>query len=165
MLKRKGRYIDGRSAGFFNSVTSEYIDVKGNYIILYPIDYQKSELVNRKESIYRELPFKQFTKAYQIQCDVEYIDRDLQSNDDVTFEYDSDIVCYVQKDLLERKNISFALDDVVSFGGQFYEVSNVDNSKRFQNSPFFNFAYAITCNNKRLSQTEVELLSDIEIVF
>lgn len=162
MKKRTGRFITPEAVGFFDSIVREITDIGGNFVIWYPIDNMQSSASN-KASIYREQPFKTVNRAVQIPCSVEYRDRDIQNKNNAYYEYESDIVVYFHKQILKEKDVTIREDDILTFGDSFFEVFNIDDSKRYHNSPFHVHTITVFANTKRLDSSLKNLISDIEI--
>lgn len=159
---REGRYVDRRAEGFFESINSELLYIRGIYIIWYPYSFQDSSNPEGYD-IYREKALKQFSKAYQIPCSVEYRGADLSPNENLVFEKDADIEVFVSKKLVASFNMAFKEDDIICYGDDFFNITNVSDSRVLYDHPMRKNSVVLNGKRTRMNNSQYQLLTSDEL--
>jgi len=163
-MATRGRYIDERTARFFNSVSEELTDIKGQSFILYPLLSNITKTVDsRYSTIYKETPKKRYGMGVSIPANIEINKKITEPFEEAKFESKTSIMVQVSRERLKLLDVMVNEGDVVAFQRMFFEVSTIDDTRTIMGSPEFKFSIDFEAIQIRIDKSKMEFEMDIEV--
>lgn len=158
----RGRFINPRTAGFYNHISKEYMDQMGQSLIYYQVDAQRTDLSD-KNSIYRESTEKIYKNAVRLQAVIDMAPKQYENLNDIGKELITHMDAHFNIHDLKECSVFPSIGDIVSFQEVFYEIYDGDDSAMLHGSPEFKHQFTINCKDTRISDYEIQLLNDLEV--
>lgn len=158
----RGRFINPRTAGFYDHLSKEYMTQMGQTIIIYELDAQRTD-PSDKNAIYRESSNKVYKNPQRVKGIVDIAPKQYQNLNDIGQELITTLDIHFNINELKEYNIFPSIGDIISFQEGFFEIYDSDDSGMLHGSPEFKYMFTVNCRDARLSTYELSLLNDLEI--
>jgi len=162
-MSTRGRYINDRTAFFFNSISKELMDIEGQSVLYYELLVNKIANVDKYSSVYKESDKKKYLTPKTIIAKVDIDKKTTETFEEAKFERKTTIRISFNRESLKEISVVPMEGDIVCFQNMFFELYMVDDTEMHMGSPEFKYSINVEGHQIRIDNNKMVLGVDNEL--